>query len=122
VLADLRTNNVFEGENLADCRRCYIRAACGGGCRAYHAAESGSVKRNSRDHCRILRHSMITNMWRSSGFGGADLLERESEMTVPRLVRDGSVHPVHDDWRTWSPPPGPRRSLPVLASRPGGAA
>ncbi|MEQ4302601.1 StsB family radical SAM/SPASM domain sactipeptide maturase [Plantactinospora sp. B6F1] len=122
VLADLRANNVFEGENLADCRRCYIRAACGGGCRAYHAAESGSVKRNSRDHCRILRHSMITNIWRSTGFGGADLLERESEMTVPRLVRDGSVHPVYDDWRTWSPPAGARRSLPLLVTGAGGAA
>lgn len=121
VLADLRSNSVFEGENLADCRRCYIRAACGGGCRAYHAAESGSVKRNSRDHCRILRHSMITNIWRASGFDGADLLEREAEMTTPRLVRDGTVHPVHEDWRTWSPPPGVRRALPVLTVQPGGA-
>ncbi|WFE45893.1 StsB family radical SAM/SPASM domain sactipeptide maturase [Verrucosispora sp. WMMD1129] len=121
ALSQLRTNTVFEGENLADCRRCYIRAACGGGCRAYHAAESGSITRNSRHHCRILRHSMIANIWRSNGFTGVDLLENESTMTVPRLIRDGTVHPVYDDWRTDTDPADAvhRRALPVLTNRTG---
>ncbi|GAA0924129.1 StsB family radical SAM/SPASM domain sactipeptide maturase [Virgisporangium aurantiacum] len=109
VLADLRGSSVFHGTNLEDCHRCYIRGACGGGCRAFHAAQSGDVKRNSRAHCRILRHSMISSMWRASGYTGADLMNHQEDMMTPRLVRDDEVHPVHEDWRTDG-----RRLLPVL--------
>ena len=38
VLASMRESTVFHGQNLSDCRSCYIRGACGGGCRAYHMA------------------------------------------------------------------------------------
>jgi radical SAM protein with 4Fe4S-binding SPASM domain len=110
VLADLRSSSVFQGTNLQDCRRCYIRGGCGGGCRAFHAAQSGDVKRNSRDHCRILRHSMVSSMWLASGFGNADLMNHQEDMMTPRLVRDDEIHPVYEDWRTEG-----RRLLPVLA-------
>ena len=118
VLADMRTNSVFEGENLADCRRCYIRASCGGGCRAYHAAMTGDLKRNSRTLCRMLRHSAVTRFWLASGFTGRDLAEHHDEMTTPRLVRDDAVHPVFEDWRPeaepgWRPAAASRRDLPL---------
>jgi len=111
VLADLRGSSVFHGTNLRDCRRCYIRGGCGGGCRAFHAAQSGDVKRNSRAHCRILRHSMVSSMWLSSGYTGADLMHHQDDMMTPRLVRDDEIHPVYEDWR----PEDGRRLLPVLA-------
>jgi radical SAM protein with 4Fe4S-binding SPASM domain len=122
VLADMRTNSVFEGENLADCRRCYIRAACGGGCRAYHMAMSGDLKRNSRTLCRMLRHTAVTRYWLTSGFTGRDLTDHHAEMTTPRLVHDGTVHPVFEDWQPeaepgWRPEqPGSRRLLPLAVS------
>jgi radical SAM protein with 4Fe4S-binding SPASM domain len=109
VLADLRSSSVHQGTNLLDCKRCYIRGACGGGCRAFHAAQSGDLKRNSRALCRILRHSMVSSMWRASGCTGADLMNHQEEMMTPRLVRDDQVHPVYDDWRAEE-----RRLLPVL--------
>lgn len=73
-------------------------------------AGSGDVNRNSRAHCRMLRHMMITNIWLANGFTGRDLEEHHEEMTTPLLVRDGSVHPVHEDWREER-----RRSLPLVA-------
>jgi radical SAM protein with 4Fe4S-binding SPASM domain len=109
VLADLRGSSVFHGTNLQDCQRCYIRGACGGGCRAFHAAQSGDIKRNSRAHCRILRHSMVSSMWQASGYSSADLMNHQQDMMTPRLVRDDEVHPVHEDWRA-----GDRRPLPLL--------
>ncbi|MGH4029245.1 StsB family radical SAM/SPASM domain sactipeptide maturase [Actinomycetota bacterium Odt1-20B] len=115
VLADMRTNSVYEGENLKDCRRCYIRAACGGGCRAYHMAETGDVHRNGRRLCRLLRHSMISNWWRAVGVSGRTLSEHQDVMFTPRLVRDDAVHPVHEDWRSAG-----RRMLPILPTS-GGA-
>ncbi|MEU6083403.1 StsB family radical SAM/SPASM domain sactipeptide maturase [Streptomyces sp. NPDC047108] len=110
MLADMRGNSVFAGENLQDCRRCYIRGACGGGCRAYHMAETGDVHRNGRHLCRILRHSMVSGLWRSCGVSGRRLSENQDEMFVPYLVRDDSVHPVHEDWK---PAGGGRRLLPL---------
>ncbi|MEU1789599.1 StsB family radical SAM/SPASM domain sactipeptide maturase [Streptomyces sparsogenes] len=109
VLADMRTNSVFSGENLKDCRRCYIRAACGGGCRAYHMAETGDVHRNGRHLCRMLRHSMISNWWRATGVDGRQLVEHQEEMLRPRRVRDDTVHPVYEDWKTAG-----RRLLPLV--------
>lgn len=109
VFADMRRNSVFEGENLSDCRRCYIRAACGGGCRGYHMAESGDIHQNGRHLCRVLRHSMVTNWWRAIGATGAQLLDHQDEMLRPRLVADDSVHPVYEDWKRAG-----RRQLPIL--------
>ncbi|RKT19159.1 radical SAM protein with 4Fe4S-binding SPASM domain [Streptomyces sp. 1114.5] len=108
VLADLRRNSVYAGENLQDCRRCYIRGACGGGCRAYHMAETGDIHRNGRHLCRILRRSMIASIWESTGVPGARLKAEQETMMTPRLVLDDSVHPVHDDWKT-----AERRLLPL---------
>ena len=100
VLADLRSNAVFAGDNLTDCRRCYIRGACAGGCRAYHMAESGSLKRNSRALCRILRHQMITSMWVAAGSGRETIVDNEDEAFRPLLVATGGQHPVYEDWQT----------------------
>ncbi|WP_432841206.1 StsB family radical SAM/SPASM domain sactipeptide maturase [Dactylosporangium sp. CA-092794] len=110
VLADLRGSSVFHGTNFSDCERCYIRGACGGGCRAFHAARSGDLKRNSRALCRVLRQSMVSSMWQASGYTGADLRDHQDDMMTPRLVRDGEIHPVYEDWRT-----EPSRLLPLLA-------
>jgi radical SAM protein with 4Fe4S-binding SPASM domain len=100
VLADLRSNAVFAGDNLTDCRKCYIRGACAGGCRAYHMASSGDLKRNSRALCRILRHQMITSMWVGAGSGRETILDNEDEALRPMLVRTGDVHEVYEDWKT----------------------
>jgi radical SAM protein with 4Fe4S-binding SPASM domain len=105
VLQKMRVSTVFGGEYHADCEKCYIRAACGGGCRAYHMSESGDLKRNSRHLCRVLRHGMITNMWQEAGVSRAELAERNLEITVPRLVATGDVHPVFEDWKTYVPAP-----------------
>jgi radical SAM protein with 4Fe4S-binding SPASM domain len=93
------------GEYHADCERCYIRAACGGGCRAYHMSESGDLKRNSRNLCRILRHGVLANMWLEAGVSRAELAERDVELTTPRLVATDEVHPVFEDWKTYVPAP-----------------
>ncbi|GAA0687469.1 hypothetical protein GCM10010193_46770 [Kitasatospora atroaurantiaca] len=108
LLADMRRNSVFSGDNLQDCRRCYIRGACGGGCRAYHMAETGDVHRNGRHLCRILRHSMVSSLWQANGVTGRELSTRQDEMFRPHLVRDDSVHPVYEDWK-----PAGRRLLPL---------
>ncbi|AUG81139.1 radical SAM protein [Kitasatospora sp. MMS16-BH015] len=107
VLADLRSNSVFAGDNLQDCRRCYIRGACGGGCRAYHLAETGDLKRNGRHLCRILRQSMVAGMWDATGVTGPELKAGREELFRPYLVRDDSEHPVYQDWKT------ARRLLPL---------
>ena len=99
MLADLRSNAVFAGDNLTDCRKCYIRGACAGGCRAYHMAESGSLKRNSRALCRMLRHQMITSMWIGAGSGRETILDNEDEAMRPMMVATGDVHDVYEDWR-----------------------
>ncbi|MEV0944028.1 StsB family radical SAM/SPASM domain sactipeptide maturase [Micromonospora wenchangensis] len=99
LLADLRSNAVFAGDNLTDCRRCYIRGACGGGCRAYHMAQTGDLKRNSRALCRVLRHQMITSMWVAAGAGRETVLDNEDEAFRPISVATGDVHPVHEDWQ-----------------------
>ncbi|MER7164757.1 StsB family radical SAM/SPASM domain sactipeptide maturase, partial [Micromonospora sp. NPDC000207] len=129
ILADLRSNAVFAGENLADCSRCYIRGACAGGCRAYHMAATGDLKRNSRALCRVLRHQMITSMWVSAGAGRETVLSDEDEAFRPLLVSTGEVHPVYEDWKAEAarltasvdvpaePTPAYRRQLPVTAVR-----
>ncbi|MFE0179091.1 StsB family radical SAM/SPASM domain sactipeptide maturase [Streptomyces sp. NPDC059002] len=100
LLADLRASSVFEGENLKDCRHCYIRGACGGGCRGYHMAETGDIHHNGRHLCRMLRHSMVTNWWLSVGATRDQLHAFQDEMMRPRLVSNDSTHPVYEDWRT----------------------
>lgn len=105
VLRDMRTSTVFGGDYHADCARCYIRASCGGGCRAYHMSESGDLKRNSRQLCRILRHGVVTQLWEEAGVSRAELARKDLEMTVPRLVASGDVHPVFEDWKTYVPAP-----------------
>jgi radical SAM protein with 4Fe4S-binding SPASM domain len=105
VLQRMRVSTVFGGEYHSDCAKCYVRAACGGGCRAYHMSESGDLKRNSRHLCRILRHGVVTNMWREAGVSRAELAERDLEITVPRLVATGEVHPVFEDWKMFVPAP-----------------
>ncbi|WP_051452068.1 StsB family radical SAM/SPASM domain sactipeptide maturase [Actinospica robiniae] len=109
VLRGMRMSTVsFAGEYHADCSRCYIKASCGGGCRATHMSDSGSLKRNSRTQCRILRHGVTSQLWLEAGYTRAQLAEAHLEMTVPRMVATGEVHAVHDDWQTYVPnPPAP---------------
>jgi radical SAM protein with 4Fe4S-binding SPASM domain len=109
VLSNMRGSTVFSGPNLSDCRRCYIRGACGGGCRAYHMAETGDVYRNGRNLCRILRHSMISSLWLTNGVTGMELAHQD-EMFRPYLVKDDAVHPVYEDWKVAG-----RKLLPVIA-------
>jgi hypothetical protein len=92
-----------------DCERCYIKGACGGGCRAFHMARSGDLKRNSRALCRILRHSQISTIWRALG-ADRELIEDPGAF-VPIRPFDGSVHPVYEDWRGEQAPP---RLLPIV--------
>lgn len=99
VLADMRRSNVFSGENLVDCRRCYIRGGCGGGCRAYHSAETGEIYKNGRHLCRILRHSMVSKMWQEHGATGAELSRNHEEMLRPHFVKDDTLHPAYEDWK-----------------------
>ncbi|MFI9558046.1 StsB family radical SAM/SPASM domain sactipeptide maturase [Nonomuraea endophytica] len=116
VLADLRSNAVFAGDNLTDCSRCYIRGACAGGCRAYHMAETGSLKRNSRALCRILRHQMITSMWVGAGAGRDVVVDDEDAALRPRLVATDEEHPVYEDWKAYmasQTPAPPSRTLPL---------
>ncbi|MGW3044789.1 StsB family radical SAM/SPASM domain sactipeptide maturase [Kitasatospora sp. NPDC001159] len=103
VLAAMRRSTVFGGEFHADCEQCYIKANCGGGCRASHLSESGDVRRNSRHLCRILRHGVTSQLWQEAGVSRAELAEQSLGMTVPRLVATGEVHPVHEQWKTYVP-------------------
>lgn len=116
VLRMIRTSTVFGGDYHTDCARCYIKASCGGGCRAYHMSESGDLKRNSRHLCRILRHGVITQLWEEAGVSRAELARKDMEMTVPRLVASDEVHPVFDDWKTYVP--GPRKQGKLLRISP----
>ncbi|MBT2478896.1 StsB family radical SAM/SPASM domain sactipeptide maturase [Streptomyces sp. ISL-94] len=107
VLTSMRRSTVFGGEFHADCEKCYIKANCGGGCRAAHMSESGDLRRNSRHLCRILRHGVTTQLWQESGVSRAELARSDLDMTVPRMVATGEVHAVHEQWKTYVPTPQP---------------
>ncbi|MFI1995418.1 StsB family radical SAM/SPASM domain sactipeptide maturase [Actinoplanes sp. NPDC020271] len=107
VLAAMRRSTVFGGEFHDDCTQCYIKSNCGGGCRAAHLSESGDLRRNSRNLCRILRHGVVTQLWQETGTTRAELAADHDGMTVPRLVATGDEHPVFDQWKTWTPTPKP---------------
>jgi radical SAM protein with 4Fe4S-binding SPASM domain len=100
LLRSMRKSTVFGGEYHADCSRCYIRASCGGGCRATHMSESLDLRRNSRHQCRILRDGIAAELWLEAGINSLDLYKNDREMTTPRLVVNGKIHPVFDDWKT----------------------
>lgn len=120
VLTEMRESTPFGGSVHTDCRRCYIKGACGGGCRAFHMAQSGDIRKNSRQFCRMLRHSQISTIWRSLGADKA-VIDDPGAFVPIRL--DGSVHPVYEDWRTDKPrakfaelaePVQARRLLPIV--------
>jgi radical SAM protein with 4Fe4S-binding SPASM domain len=96
----MRNSTVFGGEYHADCTKCYVRASCGGGCRATHMSESLDLRRNSRHYCRILRHGIAAQLWLEAGVSSFEIAKNEREMTTPRLVVNGDIHPVFDDWKT----------------------
>ncbi|MEU8269405.1 StsB family radical SAM/SPASM domain sactipeptide maturase [Sphaerisporangium sp. NPDC049002] len=104
VLRDMRNSSVFGGDFHSDCAKCYIKSSCGGGCRAAHMAESGDLRRNSRHQCRILRHGIATQLWLEAGVRASELTKKNVEMTTPRLVVNGDIHPVFDDWKTYVAP------------------
>jgi hypothetical protein len=101
----MRNSSVFGGDFHADCAKCYIKANCGGGCRAAHMSESGDLRRNSRHLCRILRHGVVVHLWQETGVSTAEIAKKDQEMTTPRLVVGGGVHPVFDQWKTYVPSP-----------------
>jgi radical SAM protein with 4Fe4S-binding SPASM domain len=105
LLGGMRRSTVYGGEYHDDCVKCYVRTSCGGGCRASHMAESGDLRRNSRNLCRILRHGVVTQLWIEAGVSRAELASKDLEMTIPRLVRNGEVHPVYEDWKGYTPAP-----------------
>jgi radical SAM protein with 4Fe4S-binding SPASM domain len=107
VLTAMRQSTVFGGDFHADCEKCYIKANCGGGCRAAHMAESGDLRRNSRHLCRILRHGVVTQLWQETGVTPAELAADNQDMTVPRMVATGEEHQVFDQWKTYVPTPKP---------------
>ncbi|MEU8198376.1 StsB family radical SAM/SPASM domain sactipeptide maturase [Microbispora amethystogenes] len=104
LLRGMRTSTVLGGDYHADCAKCYIKASCGGGCRASHMSESKDLRRNSRHQCRILRHGVATQLWLEAGVDRSELATKDREMTTPRLVINGDVHPVFDDWKTYVRP------------------
>jgi len=110
VMTELRESTVFDGSLHTDCKRCYVRAACGGGCRAFHMAQSGDIRKNSRQLCRMLRHSQVSTVWRA--LGADKTVIDDPGAFVPIRPADGSVHPVYEDWRTDAQP---RIKLPELA-------
>ena len=108
-MKELRDSSVFGGSVHTDCERCYIKGACGGGCRAFHMARSGDLSKNSRALCRILRHSQISTIWRALG-ADRQLIEDPGAF-VPIRPADGSVHPAYEDWRGEQAAP---RLLPIV--------
>jgi radical SAM protein with 4Fe4S-binding SPASM domain len=121
LLGGMRRSTVYGGEYHDDCTKCYVRTSCGGGCRASHMAQSGDLRRNSRNLCRILRHGVVSQLWMEAGFSRAELADKSLEMTVPRLVINGEVHPVYEDWKGYVPAPTGRLKvgelLPVVPVR-----
>lgn len=123
ALAGMRRSTVFGGDYHADCAKCYVKAACGGGCRAAHMSESGDLRRNSRHMCRILRHGVVSQLWQEAGVSRDELARNDLEMTLPRLVAGGDVHPVFEQWKTWVPTPdhpaqrngGAGKRIPIMA-------
>lgn len=105
LLRGMRKSTVFEGEFHSDCRKCYIRSSCGGGCRATHMSETFNIERNSRNYCRILRHGIIARMWQEVGVERKELAAGNLEMTKPYLVRTGEVHSVFFDWKSQAAAP-----------------
>lgn len=105
VLTPMRRSTVYGGEFHEDCAKCYIRANCGGGCRASHMSESGDPRRNSRLLCRQLRHGVTTQLWNEQGVSRAELAAKHETMAVPRLVTTDEVHEVFDQWKTYTPTP-----------------
>lgn len=75
---------------LQGCRDCYVRGACGGGCRAHHAGYSGDLEISAERFCRILRHMIVTNMWAGSGVTGEALLEPSGSAYLPLRIKDGT--------------------------------
>jgi radical SAM protein with 4Fe4S-binding SPASM domain len=110
MMAGLRSSSALAGVNLTDCGGCYIRGACGGGCRAYHLARSGDLLRNARSFCRVLRHQMVSSMWASVGAGRETLVDAGDGPYVPVLVKGGGVHHAYEDWRP------ARRLLPLVTA------
>jgi radical SAM protein with 4Fe4S-binding SPASM domain len=104
LLFEMRNSTVFGGGYHADCAKCYVKPFCGGGCRATHLSESLDLRRNSRPNCRILRHGVTTHLWLETGVGTAVLASNNDEMTRPRLVSGDAVHPVYEDWKSYTPP------------------
>jgi radical SAM protein with 4Fe4S-binding SPASM domain len=96
VMVDLRSSAVFAGENLPDCHGCYVRGICAGGCRAFHRARTGDLRRNSREVCRMQRHETIASMWASAGAQRDSVVDNPGSAHCPVVVRTGERHPAFD--------------------------
>lgn len=114
LLREMRNSTVFGGNYHADCQKCYIKSACGGGCRATHMSETLDIQRNSRRHCRILRHGIVSRLWQEAGVSRRELAMGNQEMTKPRLVKTGEIHPVFYDWKSQVAAETKTADVPVL--------
>jgi len=99
LLAGMRTSTVFGGDYHSDCEKCYVKTACGGGCRASHLSNTADLRKNSRQWCRIWRHGIISQLWIDAGVNKAELSQSHEHMTLPRLVASDDTHPAFYDWR-----------------------
>ncbi len=91
VLGNLRSLSV---QNFSWCSRCYIRGACGGGCRAYHLGYSGSLTENAANFCQILRHQMVTSMWVNCGADKEVFLDEQQSAFIPLYIKKGDTYEV----------------------------
>jgi len=79
-------------------------------------SETLDIRRNSRQHCRILRHGIVARLWQEAGVSRKELATGNQEMTIPRLVRTGEVHPVFYDWKSETEKTGTAGDLPISSS------
>lgn len=81
-------------DRLPWCSTCVFRHLCGGGCRGIHMGCTGDAMSNDVQFCRVLRHRMVTSLWRRQGYD--DALD-DSEALVARFLTGKLVRYAADD-------------------------
>lgn len=65
--------------SFARCRTCFARYLCGGPCYAWNKAESGSIRRFSRNSCEIFRETAVSNVFLAA------LWQKEDPLFISKL-------------------------------------